>query len=285
MKLKPTDMIINKSEFLKRYRPMDQNTHKGIQGHAIIIGGSYGKIGSIVLASKACLKTGCGLVTAFVPKCGYEIVQISNPEVMVLTDDNLDHISNLNIENNFQAIGIGMGMGQDKQTQSTFHNFLKSNKVPLIIDADGINILSQNIEWLNLLPDNTIVTPHFKELELLIGKWESLEDKMNRVLQLSHKHNLVIVVKGAPTLVVYKDKIHENTTGNQGLATAGSGDVLSGIITSLVAQSYAPLDAAIMGVYLHGLTADIGTPKMSYQAFIASDIIENIGNAYIELIS
>lgn len=278
-------MIINKSEFLKRYRPMDQNTHKGIQGHAIIIGGSYGKIGSIVLASKACLKTGCGLVTAFVPKCGYEIVQISNPEVMVLTDDNLDHISNLNIENNFQAIGIGMGMGQDKQTQSTFHNFLKSNKVPLIIDADGINILSQNIEWLNLLPDNTIVTPHFKELELLIGKWESLEDKMNRVLQLSHKHNLVIVVKGAPTLVVYKDKIHENTTGNQGLATAGSGDVLSGIITSLVAQSYAPLDAAIMGVYLHGLTADIGTPKMSYQAFIASDIIENIGNAYIELIS
>lgn len=285
MKLKPTDMIINKSEFLKRYRPMDQNTHKGIQGHAIIIGGSYGKIGSIVLASKACLKTGCGLVTAFVPKCGYEIVQISNPEVMVLTDDNLDHISNLNIENNFQAIGIGMGMGQDKQTQSTFHNFLKSNKVPLIIDADGINILSQNIEWLNLLPDNTIVTPHFKELELLIGKWESLEDKMNRVLQLSHKYNLVIVVKGAPTLVVYKDKIHENTTGNQGLATAGSGDVLSGIITSLVAQSYAPLDAAIMGVYLHGLTADIGTPKMSYQAFIASDIIENIGNAYIELIS
>ncbi|MCF8320283.1 MAG: NAD(P)H-hydrate dehydratase [Flavobacterium sp.] len=278
-------MIINKSEFLKRYCPMDQNTHKGIQGHALIIGGSYGKIGSIVLASKACLKTGCGLVTAFVPKCGYEIVQISNPEVMVLTDDNLDHISNLNIENNFQAIGIGMGMGQDKQTQSTFHNFLKSNKVPLIIDADGINILSQNIEWLNLLPDNTIITPHFKELELLIGKWESLEDKMNRVLQLSHKHNLVIVVKGAPTLVVYKDKIHENTTGNQGLATAGSGDVLSGIITSLVAQSYAPLDAAIMGVYLHGLTADIGTPKMSYQAFIASDIIENIGNAYIESIS
>jgi hydroxyethylthiazole kinase-like uncharacterized protein yjeF len=237
------------------------------------------------LASKACLKTVCGLVTAFVPKCGYEIVQISNPEVMVLTDDNLDHIYNLNIENNFQAIGIGMGMGQDKQTQSTFHNFLKSNKVPLIIDADGINILSQNIEWLNLLPDNTIITPHFKELELLIGKWESLEGKMNRVLQLSHKYNLVIVVKGAPTLVVYKDKIHENTTGNQGLATAGSGDVLSGIITSLVAQSYAPLDAAIMGVYLHGLTADIGTPKMSYQAFIASDIIENIGNAYIELIS
>jgi hydroxyethylthiazole kinase-like uncharacterized protein yjeF len=234
------------------------------------------------LASKACLKTGCGLVTAFIPKCGYEIVQISIPEVMVLTDVYLNHITNINIENNFQAIGIGMGMGQDAETQLTFHNFLKCNKTPLIIDADGINILSQNLEWLEILPEQTILTPHYKELDRLVGKWESDKDKMNRVIQLSQKHNLVIVVKGAPTLVVYHNEIYQNTTGNQALATAGSGDVLSGIITSLVAQSYNPLDAAIMGVYLHGLTADIGAPKMSFQAFIASDIIENIGNAYIQ---
>jgi len=264
---------------------MVKNTHKGIQGHALIVGGSYGKIGSIVLASKACLKTGCGLVTAFIPKCGYEIIQISIPEVMVQTDDYLDHITNINLENNYQAIGIGMGMGQNADTQRAFHNFLKSNKTHLLIDADGINILSQNLEWLELLPKNTILTPHFKELERLIGKWESEEDKLYRVYQLSHKYNLIIVVKGAPTIVVYHSEIYENTTGNQALATAGSGDVLSGIITSLVAQSYNPLDAAIMGVYLHGLTADIGAPKMSYQAFIASDIIENIGNAYIESIS
>jgi hydroxyethylthiazole kinase-like uncharacterized protein yjeF len=285
MKLKPTNMIIDKSEFIKRYRPIDQHTHKGIQGHALIIGGGYGKIGSVVLASKACLKTGCGLVTAFIPKCGYEIVQISIPEVMVSTDDCLRYITNINIENNFQAIGIGMGMGQDADTQSAFHNFLKSNKFPLIIDADGINILSQNKEWLDLLPNNTIITPHFKELERLVGKWESEKDKLNRVFELSLKYNLIIVVKGSPTLVVFQNEIYENTTGNQALATAGSGDVLSGIITSLLAQSYSPLDAAIMGVFLHGLTADIGAPKSSYQAFIASDIIENIGNAYIELIA
>ena len=278
-------MKIIREEFRKRYRSMVKNTHKGIQGHALIVGGSYGKIGSIVLASKACLKTGCGLVTAFIPKCGYEIIQISIPEVMVQTDDYLDHITNINLENNFQAIGIGMGMGQDADTQRAFHNFLKSNKIPLLIDADGINILSQNLEWLELLPKNTILTPHFKELERLIGKWESEEDKLYRVYQLSHKYNLIIVVKGAPTIVIYHHEIYENTTGNQALATAGSGDVLSGIITSLVAQSYNPLDAAILGVYLHGLTADIGAPKMSYQAFIASDIIENIGNAYIESIS
>lgn len=285
MILKPTNMIIDKNEFIKRYRPIDQHTHKGIQGHALIIGGSYGKIGSVVLASKACLKTGCGLVTAFIPKCGYEIVQISIPEVMVSTDDCLSYITNINIENNFQAIGIGMGMGQELETQKAFHNFLKINTTPLIIDADGINTLSQNIEWLDLLPRNTILTPHLKELERLIGKWDSNLDKMNRVIQLSNKYNLVIVVKGSPTLVVFQNEIYENTTGNQALATAGSGDVLSGMITSLLAQSYSPIDAAIMGVFLHGLTADIGAPKSSYQAFIASDIIENIGNAYIELIA
>ena len=278
-------MKIIREEFRKRFRSMVKNTHKGIQGHALIVGGSYGKIGSIVLASKACLKTGCGLVTAFIPKCGYEIIQISIPEVMVQTDDYLDHITNINLENNYQAIGIGMGMGQDADTQRAFHNFLKSNKTHLIIDADGINILSQNLEWLELLPKNTILTPHYKELERLIGKWESEDDKLYRVHQLSHKYNLIIIVKGAPTIVIYHHEIYENTTGNQALATAGSGDVLSGIITSLVAQSYNPLDAAILGVYLHGLTADIGAPKMSYQAFIASDIIENIGNAYIESIS
>ena len=182
-------MIFDSLEFRKRYRPINPFTHKGIQGHALIVGGSYGKIGSAVLASKACLKTGCGLVTAFVPKCGYEILQISIPEVMVQIDVSLENITNIDIENKFQAIGIGMGMGQNAETQSAFHNFFKNNKVPILIDADGINILSQNLEWLDLLPKHAIITPHFKELERLIGKWDSDEDKRNRVVQLSNKYN------------------------------------------------------------------------------------------------
>lgn len=282
MRLKLHFMKINKEEFRKRYQPIDKLTHKGIQGHALIIGGSYGKMGSVVLASKACLKTGCGLVTAVIPKCGYEILQTSIPEVMVQTDDFLEHLTNINVLPNCQAIGIGMGMGQDLDTQHAFHYFLKGNSIPLVIDADGLNILSQNLEWLELVPKNTILTPHPKELERLVGVWDSEEDKMFRVAQLSHKYNLIVVLKGAPTVIVQNETVYENTTGNQALATAGSGDVLSGIITSLLAQSYAPLDAAILGVYLHGLTADIAAPKMSYQAFIASDIIENIGNAYLE---
>ncbi|HLF51397.1 NAD(P)H-hydrate dehydratase [Flavobacterium sp.] len=276
---------IDKHEIIKRYKPIDKYTHKGIQGHALIIGGSYGKIGSVVLASKACLKSGCGLVTAFIPKCGYEIVQISVPEVMVITDDFLEHITDINFDLKLQAIGIGIGMGQHPDTQHAFFNFLKMNDLPLVIDADALNILSQNKEWLSILPKKTILTPHLKELERLIGNWDSEVEKFEKVKELSIEHNLVIVIKGAPTLIIDGATVYENTTGNQALATAGSGDVLTGIITSLVAQSYEPIDAAILGVYLHGLTADIAFPEMSYQSFIASDIIATLGEAYLHIIA
>ena len=262
---------------------MDRYTHKGIQGHALIIGGSYGKMGSVFLASKACLKSGCGLVTAVIPKCGYEIMQIGIPEVMVMTDDYQEHLTFIKSDLKIQAIGIGMGMGQHLDTQQAFFNFLKTNTLPLVIDADGLNILSQNIEWLSLLPEKTILTPHLKELERLIGKWDSDVEQFEKVKELSMTYNLIVIIKGAPTLIVEGATVFENTTGNQALATAGSGDVLTGIITSLLAQSYNPIDAAILGVYLHGLTADIAAPIMSYQSFIASDIIETIGKAYLNI--
>jgi ADP-dependent NAD(P)H-hydrate dehydratase len=276
---------IDKHEIKKRYKPIDKCTHKGIRGHALIIGGSYGKMGSVILASKACLKTGCGLVTAFIPKCGYEIVQIAIPEVMVITDDYLEHITSINFDLKLQAIGIGIGMGQHADTQHAFFNFLKMNKVPLVIDADALNILSLNKEWLSLLPKKTILTPHLKELERLIGNWDSEMEKFEKVKELSAKYNLIVVIKGAPTMIVDGGTVYENTTGNQALATAGSGDVLTGIITSLIAQCYEPIDAAILGVYLHGLTADIAFSEMSYESFIASDIIATIGEAYLHVIA
>ena len=276
---------IDKQEIVKRYKPIDKFTHKGLQGHALIIGGSYGKMGSVVLASKACLKAGAGLVTAYIPKCGYDIVQISVPEVMVVTDDYFEHITTINYELQPQAIGIGIGMGQDPDTQQALHLFLKMNTTPLVIDADGLNILSQNIEWLSFLPKKTILTPHQKELERLIDKWSSEEEKLEMVKRLCLEYDLIFVLKGAPTIIVDNKSTYENTTGNQALATAGSGDVLTGIITSLVAQSYDPIDAAIIGVYLHGLTADIAYPEVGYQSFIASDIIGNLGEAYLHIIA
>jgi len=274
---------IDQSEILKRYKPIDSQTHKGIQGHALLIGGSYGKIGAMTLSSKACLKTGCGLVTVFIPRCGYKIVQTANPEVMVLTDAAVKYISRIGFNFVPQAIGIGPGIGQDIETHTALHRFVKTNEIPLVIDADALNILSQNKQWLSFLPEKTIFTPHQKELERLIGTWDSDVEKIEKTIAFSKQHNLVIVMKGAPTKIIHGDTIYENTTGNAALATAGTGDVLTGMITSLLAQSYEPIDAAILGVYLHGLTADIALPETGYQAFIASDVIDHIGKAYLSL--
>lgn len=275
--------MIRKPEILQQYKPILATTHKGIQGHALLIGGSYGKMGSISLSSKAAIKTGCGLVTAFIPKGGCEIMQITIPEVMVVTDKMKKFISNIDFDIIPQAVGIGPGLGQEMATQKAVHEFLKGNKFPLVIDADALNILAINKNWLALLPEKTIITPHLKELERLIGKWNSDQEKIQKSIDFSEKYKIIIVIKGAPTMIIDGQNTYQNSTGNAALATAGAGDVLTGMITSLLAQSYEPLNAAIIGVYLHGLTADIALPKTGFQSFIASDIIANIGNAFLTL--
>ena len=276
-------IYIDQKEILKRFKQPDKHTHKGIQGHALIIGGSYGKIGAVSLSSKAGLKTGCGLVTVFIPKCGYDILQISIPEVMVLTDSQDEVISNITFDITPQAIGIGPGLGQAIETQNALHQFLKTNNTPLVIDADALNILSQNKEWFSLVPPKTVITPHPKELERLIGKLDSEEEKRSKAISFSKQYQLIIVMKGAPTQIIDGETVYENTTGNAALATAGTGDVLTGMIASLLAQAYEPISAAILGVYLHGLTADIALSETSYQSFIASDVIANIGKAFLSL--
>jgi hydroxyethylthiazole kinase-like uncharacterized protein yjeF len=274
---------VTKTTISKLYKQVQNDTHKGIQGHVLIIGGSYGKIGAPLLSSKAALHSGCGLVTVFVPKIGYSILQTSIPEVMVLTDINQTHISNIDFSIEPKAIGIGMGMGQEPKTRRAFYTFLNKNSVPIVIDADGLNILAYNPKWLLNLKPQTILTPHLKELERLIGKWNSEEEKFEKAAAFSKSLNCIVVMKGAPTYIFSDGKCYENTTGNPALATAGSGDVLTGIITSLVAQNYAAEDAAILGVYIHGLTADLARPYTGTQAFTASTIIEYLGNAFLAI--
>lgn len=274
---------ITKEEILTRYEPVSATAHKGTQGHALLIAGSYGKIGAAVLAVKAAIKTGCGLVTAFVPECGYEILQIAIPEAIVITDVEHKYLSDVKYEQKPQAIGIGPGIGQEKTTQKALYDFLLSNTTPLVLDADGLNCIALNTEWLHLLPSKTIVTPHPKELERLIGFWETEVEKFEKIIAFSKKYNLIVLMKGAPTHIIDGSSIYKNTTGNAALATAGSGDVLTGMITSLLAQSYEPIDAAVLAVYLHGLTADIAVPETGIQSFIASDIISNIGGAFVTI--
>ncbi|TDW52263.1 hydroxyethylthiazole kinase-like uncharacterized protein yjeF [Flavobacterium sp. 270] len=275
--------LITKEEILKFYKPINPQAHKGTQGHAVIIAGSYGKIGAAVLASKSCIKSGCGLVTAFVPKCGYQILQISIPEVMVITDENANSITNINIPLQPQAIGIGPGIGKELATQKALFEFLRINKSPLVLDADALNIISENISWLELVPEDTILTPHPKELERLIGSWTSESDKFKKTIAFSEKYKVIVVMKGAPTFVINRNSVYENTTGNAALATAGSGDTLTGILTSLLAQGYEPKYAVKIGVFLHGLTADIALPKFGYESFTASTIIKYLGKAFLEL--
>lgn len=275
--------LIGKHEVLPMYIPRDKFAHKGQFGHTLIIGGSYGKIGAVTLASRAALSVGAGLVSAYIPKCGYDALQSSFPEAMVITDTNEELISKIDFKIEPTVIGFGVGLGTNTKTIAAFEAFLKLNKTPLVIDADGINILSKKKALLKLLPLQSVLTPHPKELERLIGKWSDDFDKIKNVKAFSKKTSAIVVIKGANTITVFQDKLYVNTTGNPGLATAGSGDVLTGIITGLISQGYKPLAATIFGVYLHGKSADIAVEDFGYQSLIASHIINYIGKAYIDL--
>lgn len=275
--------LIGKNEVLALYRPREKYSHKGTYGHALIVGGSYGKIGAVTLACKGSLLAGSGLVTAYVPKCGYLPLQSSFPEAMVLTDSEEEKISNIDFTISPNVIGLGVGIGTDAATAQALSNFLDKNTIPLVLDADGLNILSKKPELLDKMPAQSVLTPHPKELERLLGKWENDFDKLKKVKEFSQKYDCIVVIKGAHTITVYGDRGYVNTSGNPGMATGGSGDVLTGMITGLRAQGYSALHAAIFGVYLHGKAADIAVGETGFQALIASSILDYIGKSYLDL--
>ncbi|MGV8962646.1 MAG: NAD(P)H-hydrate dehydratase [Candidatus Saccharimonadaceae bacterium] len=272
--------LINFENMLSELKPLLKFAHKGTFGHALIIGGSEGKIGAISLASRAALKSGCGLVSAFVPQCGLIPLQSYLPEAMVIQDAHQSHISSVSHNILPNAVAIGMGMGKHKETQEALHQFLQDNELPIIIDADALNILSENKDWLYSLKANTILTPHPLELSRLIGKWEDDFEKIRLTRSFALKYHIIVVLKGAHTLIVDSTDVYVNSSGTTALATAGSGDVLSGIIAGLLAQGYKPLIAAQLGVYIHGMTANVTASEINARSFIATDIIDNIGKVY-----
>ncbi len=282
-KLKSSYQLIGKNEVLPLYMPREKFSHKGSYGHSLLIGGSYGKVGAVMLASEASLNIGSGLVTAFVPKCGYIPLQTALPEVMVITDEEEKSISDIEFDFKPSAIGVGIGMGTAKATVKAFEELLEKTKTGLVVDADAINILATNKKLYKKLPAKTILTPHPKELERIIGSWKDDFDKLNLMEQFSKTYDCILVLKGAHTIVCYEGSFYINTTGNPGMATAGSGDVLTGVITGLMSQGYSPLNAAVFGVYLHGSAGDLAIEKTGYQALTASEIIDYLGDAFITL--
>ncbi len=281
--VKTNATFLLKEDILPIYIPREKFTHKGTYGHSLIIGGSYGKIGAVMLSAKSCLKIGAGLVSVFIPKCGYNIMQTSFPECMVITDKDENLISNIKYDIEPTIIGIGVGIGEDKKTKTAFKNLLSTVNTPMVIDADGINILAADKNLMKHVPIESVLTPHPKELERLIGKWDNDFEKIKKAKEFSKTYKCIIVIKGANSIIIFENSIYINSTGNPGMATAGSGDVLTGIITGLISQNYSPLHAALFGVYLHGKSGDLSTITNSYESIIATDIINNIGNAFIDL--
>lgn len=279
-KSEPLAQIIYKSEAQRFYKYREKFGHKGTYGHALIVAGSYGKIGAAALSTAAAFRIGAGMVTTFVPKCGYNIMQTVIPEAMIITDKEEEYISEIKFDFQPSAIGVGMGIGKNKATAEALKHLFMNNKAPFIIDADALNLISENKGLLKLLPKNSILTPHPGELERLIGKWRNDYDKLEKVKKFSKKHKVVIVIKGAYTVTVFEDNLYINSSGNPGMATAGSGDALSGVITGLLCQGYDPLLASVFGVYMHGYAGDIAVSQMGYEAIMANDIINNLGEAY-----
>ena len=276
-------LLIQKQDILHLYIPRTKFSHKGNYGHALLIGGSYGKIGAPVLAAKASLKSGAGLVSIYLPKCGYIAAQSAFPEAMVITSEDEEKITTINYDIKPKAIGIGPGIGTDKATLHAFKKFLEACVLPMVIDADAINMLALDSALLKLIPSKSVLTPHPGELKRLIGNWKDDFDKLNKAKAFVKQYDVILAIKGAHTMILHDDDIFINDTGNPGMATAGSGDVLTGIITGLITQGYDPLNATIFGVYLHGKAGDIGILKMGYQALIASDIIDYLGDAIMDL--
>jgi len=256
-------------------------SHKGTFGHALLIAGSYGKMGAALLAAEACLRSGVGLLHVHIPKVGYQIMQTALPEAMISLDRYDNYFSEVPDLGLYNAVGIGPGLGTEHQSQMALKLLIQEFTAPMVFDADALNILSENPTWLAFLPAGSILTPHPKEFERLVGKWDNDFEKLEKQRDFAKRHNLYVVLKGAHTSISTPDgKCYFNSTGNPGMATAGSGDVLTGIITGLLAQGYTPGQAAVLGVYLHGLAGDIAAKKFGQEAMIAGDMVKLLGKAW-----
>jgi NAD(P)H-hydrate epimerase len=259
-----------------------QFAHKGNNGHALIIGGSHGKTGAVVMATKACIRSGVGLCSSYIPAESYSILQTSVPEAMVFTSEEMGHLSGSFNPEPFGAIGFGPGAGLHDDTVRLFKNLLQNTSGSLVIDADGLNILAENKTWLSFIPNNSILTPHPGELDRLTQKANSGFVRLENARELSRKSGAIVVLKGAFTAVCNPSgEVHFNSTGNAGMAKGGSGDVLTGLLTGLLARGIPALHSAKLAVFIHGLAGDIACEKKGVIAMHAGDILDSISDAWI----
>ena len=262
-------------------RPRDPISHKGDYGHALLYAGSLGMAGAAVLASRACLRSGVGLLTVCTPSCNNDILQISVPEAMTLSDD--DMYANPLLDR-YNAIGAGPGLGQGAAQAALLGRLMRSATCPMVLDADALNIISQDNSLLEAIPAGSVITPHPGELRRLVGNTSSHKELVERAALLTSKYGITVVVKGAPTITITPDgTAYVNTTGNPGMATGGSGDVLTGIVLALLAQGFDQNQAAFMAVYIHGLAGDTAATRLGMTAMTSADIVSSLPQVWLQL--
>lgn len=267
----------NYTDSIHRYRKKFSN--KGDYGSACLIAGSYGMMGAAVLSAHGCLRSGVGKLTCFICEKGYDIMQIKTPEALCKVFG-VDHVENIGEVKDYNVVGVGPGLGPFESHVKLLEKLFRS-KMQLVLDADALNTISNHKELLNSIPENTIITPHPKEFERLFGKTAGEMEAQNLALEKAYEYGIYIILKGRYTFIATpSNAAYYNETGNAGMATAGSGDVLTGIITGLLAQGYEPEDACKFGVYLHGLAGDLAAEDISQEALIASDIYKYLGKAF-----
>lgn len=268
------------SDIRSLYRPRRKFAHKGHFGHAYLMAGSYGKAGAAILAAKSAIRSGAGLLTVQIPKCGYEVLQTSVPEAMCVPDEHPHFLSGMGNLEGFNVLGIGPGIGTHDQTARALKVLIQNTTVPMVLDADALNILADNLTWCGFLPKGSVFTPHPGEFDRLAGKTTDDHDRLEKAIELAHRFQVHIILKGAHTVVVSPDgRCFFNSTGNPGMATGGSGDVLTGMVLGWLAQNYSPLHSCLMAVYLHGRAGDLARVRKGDEGLIATDIIANLPTA------
>lgn len=274
----------DKEDIKNIIRKRDPFGHKGTFGHSLLIAGTYGMAGAAILATRACLRSGVGKVTVRTPFRNNDILQLAVPEAVLNLDSHEKHFSSPINTDDYTALAIGPGLGTNHDTAVAFIEQVRRTRIPLVIDADGLNILADHKGWIQQIPSDAILTPHFREMQRIGSHCNDSFSALTEAQEMAIKHSFFIILKGHfTTICTPEGKTFFNSTGNSGMATAGSGDILTGIICALLAQKYTQAEACRLGVYIHGLAGDIAASKLGETSLIASDIIEAIPEAFLQL--
>lgn len=265
------------------YQSRSRFSHKGTYGHAVLIGGSQLMLGSVILSSKSCMRSGVGKTSVLMPSRGHSALIQHLPEAMLIETASEDFISYQDLDFTADAIGIGVGIGTSEAALNALRAWLEKSSCALVIDADALNFIAKHKNLQRQIPKKSILTPHPGELERLVGSWKNDFEKLEKIKDFSKQIDVVVLAKDAYSLCVYKDKVFVNSSGNAGMATAGSGDVLTGLLTGLLAQGYSSLNAGILGMFLHGMAGDLAALETSEESLIASDLIAYLGYSFSKL--